>query len=84
MARHSQHDIIDAVHRLSTAVADATDDMNALETGAATIETLERDRPVVRRTVVEPEAQVGEDGAYLSIPDRLVELRETVTARMQS
>ncbi|MBM6577883.1 aminotransferase class I/II-fold pyridoxal phosphate-dependent enzyme [Microvirga sp. SRT01] len=56
MARHSQHDIIDAVHRLSTAVADATDDMNALETGAATIETLERDRPVVRRTVVEPEA----------------------------
>jgi 8-oxo-dGTP pyrophosphatase MutT (NUDIX family) len=35
-------------------------------------------------TVVEPEAQVGEDGAYLSIPDRLIELGADVRARMGS
>jgi 8-oxo-dGTP pyrophosphatase MutT (NUDIX family) len=34
-------------------------------------------------TVIEPEAQVGEDGAYLSIPDRLVLLHEDVAARMR-
>ena len=28
MAKHSRHDILDAVHRLSTAVADATDDVD--------------------------------------------------------
>lgn len=34
-------------------------------------------------TVVEPEAQVGEDGAYLSIPDRLVRLGEDVSRTMR-
>jgi 8-oxo-dGTP pyrophosphatase MutT (NUDIX family) len=34
-------------------------------------------------TVIEPEAQVGEDGAYLTIPDRLVRLGEDVAARMR-
>jgi 8-oxo-dGTP pyrophosphatase MutT (NUDIX family) len=35
-------------------------------------------------TVIEPEAQVGEDGAYLSIPERLVQLGEDVAARMRA
>jgi hypothetical protein len=43
-------------------------------------EVLTADREL---TVVEPEAQVDERGAYLSIPDRLVVLNETVRARMQ-
>ena len=34
-------------------------------------------------TVVEPEALVDRDGAYLSIPDRLVRLAEDVSARMR-
>ena len=34
-------------------------------------------------TSVEPEAVVGEEGAYLSIPDRLVALGEDVAARMR-
>jgi 8-oxo-dGTP pyrophosphatase MutT (NUDIX family) len=34
-------------------------------------------------TSVEPEAVVGEDGAYLSIPDRLVALGEDVAARLR-
>jgi 8-oxo-dGTP pyrophosphatase MutT (NUDIX family) len=34
-------------------------------------------------TVIEPEAQVGPDGAYLSIPERLVRLGEDVAARMR-
>ena len=34
-------------------------------------------------TSVEPEAVLGEDGAYLSIPDRLVALGEDVSARMR-
>jgi 8-oxo-dGTP pyrophosphatase MutT (NUDIX family) len=33
-------------------------------------------------TVVEPEAQVGPDGAYLTIPDRLVDLGRDVAARL--
>ncbi len=33
-------------------------------------------------TVVEPEALVSEDGAYLSVPERLVELSRDVAARM--
>ncbi|MDZ7895174.1 MAG: aminotransferase class I/II-fold pyridoxal phosphate-dependent enzyme [Sphingobium sp.] len=45
MANHSQHDIIDAVHRLSTGISDATEDMKALESGATTLATLEHDRP---------------------------------------
>ena len=34
-------------------------------------------------TAIEPQAQVGEDGAYLSIPDRLVRLGEDVARRMR-
>jgi hypothetical protein len=34
--------------------------------------------------VIEPEAQVGEDGAYLTIPDRLVRLGQDVAARMRA
>jgi 8-oxo-dGTP pyrophosphatase MutT (NUDIX family) len=34
-------------------------------------------------TAVEPRAVLDDDGAYLSIPDRLVELGETVSARMR-
>ncbi len=41
--------------------------------------TLERET-----TVVTPEAQVGADGAYLTIPDRLVALGEQVSAWMRS
>ena len=46
MAKHSQLDILDAVHRLSTAVADATEDLDALNTGKTNLATLERDRPL--------------------------------------
>jgi 8-oxo-dGTP pyrophosphatase MutT (NUDIX family) len=35
-------------------------------------------------TVVEPEAQIGQDGAYLALPDRLVALGEDVAARMRA
>jgi hypothetical protein len=35
-------------------------------------------------TVIEPEALVGEDGAYLSIPERLVQLSQDVAARMRA
>ena len=45
MANHTQHDIIDAVHRLSTAIALANEDVEALQSGAVTLETLDRDRP---------------------------------------
>jgi hypothetical protein len=34
-------------------------------------------------TVITPEAQVDDDGAYLSIPDRLVELGRTVGAQLR-
>ena len=34
-------------------------------------------------TVIEPEAQVGDDGAYLSIPERLVQLGADVAAKMR-
>lgn len=44
-------------------------------------EVLAADREL---TVVQPEAQVDEHGAHLSIPDRLVALNETVRARMLS
>jgi glycine C-acetyltransferase len=46
MARHSQHDIVDAVQRLSSAVAIATEDLEALENGSATLATLNQDRPL--------------------------------------
>ncbi|MEO6388597.1 MAG: pyridoxal phosphate-dependent aminotransferase family protein, partial [Croceibacterium sp.] len=40
MANHSQHDIIDAVHRLSAAVSEASFDVAALESGELAIEDL--------------------------------------------
>jgi glycine C-acetyltransferase len=46
MARHSQHDIIDAVHRLATAAADAGEDQRALDEGAASLASLAKDRPL--------------------------------------
>ncbi|MBA2920459.1 aminotransferase class I/II-fold pyridoxal phosphate-dependent enzyme [Sphingomonas sp. MAH-20] len=46
MARHSQHDIVDAVHRLATAAADAAEDLRALEEGTTSLATLDRDRPL--------------------------------------
>jgi glycine C-acetyltransferase len=46
MAGHSQHDIIDGVYRLSTAIADAKDDLAALGRGSASLATLDRDRPL--------------------------------------
>lgn len=46
MAKHSQHDILDAVHRLSTAIADGADDLAALQSGEATLATIDRDRPL--------------------------------------
>jgi glycine C-acetyltransferase len=54
MAKHSQADILDGVHRLSTAVADAREDLDALESGRATLATLEVDRPLPRRGDVRP------------------------------
>jgi glycine C-acetyltransferase len=56
MARHSQHDIVDAVHRLATAAADAAEDLRALEEGTTSLGTLDRDRPLPTH-FVEPEAQ---------------------------
>ncbi|MES2903057.1 MAG: aminotransferase class I/II-fold pyridoxal phosphate-dependent enzyme [Pseudomonadota bacterium] len=47
MAGHSQHDIVDAVHRLSTAVADATIDLTAIEDGSVSITALAAGRPMV-------------------------------------
>ena len=60
MAKHSQHDIFDAVHRLSSAVADARRDVEALETGRTTLATLNVDRPL-------PEPNV--TAAFSSTPD---------------
>ncbi|MDO7843670.1 aminotransferase class I/II-fold pyridoxal phosphate-dependent enzyme [Sphingomonas immobilis] len=51
MAKHSQHDILDAVHRLSTAVADAQEDLDALNAGKTTLATLNADRPLPRQAV---------------------------------
>jgi glycine C-acetyltransferase len=48
MAKHAQADVLDAVYRLSTAVVDATEDLEALESGRTSLETLERDRPLSR------------------------------------
>lgn len=49
MAKHSQADILDGVHRLSTAVVDAREDVEALESGRTTLDSLDRDRPLPRR-----------------------------------
>jgi glycine C-acetyltransferase len=46
MAKHSQRDILDAVYRLSTAIADAKRDVEALESGLTTLATLDSDRPL--------------------------------------
>jgi glycine C-acetyltransferase len=46
MAKHSQHDILDAVHRLSTAVVEANEDLEALKSGRTTLERLASDRPL--------------------------------------
>ena len=46
MARHSQHDIVEAVQRLSAAAAIASEDLVALENGSASLETLNQDRPL--------------------------------------
>lgn len=55
MAKHSQHDVIDAVHRLSSAVADGSDDVAALADGTATLATIDADRPLpAGAPVVEP------------------------------
>jgi len=45
MAKHSRHDIVDAVHRLSAAVAEASEDLAALQSGQTSLERLELDRP---------------------------------------
>lgn len=46
MAKHTQHDVLDAVHRLSTATAEAAEDLEALESGRTTLATLNQDRPL--------------------------------------
>jgi glycine C-acetyltransferase len=46
MAKHSQRDILDAVYRLSTAIADARRDVESLESGLTTLATLDTDRPL--------------------------------------
>lgn len=53
MAKHGTHDIVDAVHRLSTAVADAREDLDALNSGAANIATLDIDRPLPQGGITE-------------------------------
>ncbi len=57
MAKHSQHDILDAVHRLSTAAADGAEDLDALESGRATLATLDVDRPLPERKAATPAAR---------------------------
>ena len=46
MANHSQHDILDAVHRLSTAAVDGAEEELALIEGRTTLATLDRDFPL--------------------------------------
>jgi hypothetical protein len=46
MANHSQHDILDAVHRLSTAAVDGAEEELALLEGRTTLATLDRDFPL--------------------------------------
>lgn len=56
MARHSQHDILDAVHRLSAATADAAEDLQLLQSGAVNLAGLDEARPLPRRPMREPAA----------------------------
>lgn len=58
MAKHSQADILDGVYRLSAAHADALEDLQQLESGRTSIETLDRDRPVQRSRLEQGEASV--------------------------
>lgn len=60
MAKHSQHDIIDAVHRLSTGIAEGTEDLEALESGRTTLATLAHDRPVKTPVISQTEPQEAE------------------------
>jgi glycine C-acetyltransferase len=53
MANHSQHDILDAVHRLSTATAYASDEELALNEGRTTLATLTDDFPLVKPALAE-------------------------------
>jgi 7-keto-8-aminopelargonate synthetase-like enzyme len=48
MAKHTQHDILDAVHRLSASVADGAEDLAALQSGETTLGMLDQDRPLPR------------------------------------
>ena len=41
MANHTQHDIVDATHRLTAAIAEAAADKDALDTGRLTIDQLQ-------------------------------------------
>lgn len=50
MAKHSRHDVVDAVQRLSVATAEAAADMAALDAGTATLATLDADRPLAPAT----------------------------------
>ncbi len=71
MAKHSQHDIIDAVHRLSTGIADANEDLAALESGATTLATLEQDRPVnMPRKVKEQDERAATNNRQEKAPRR--------------
>lgn len=62
MANHTQHDIVDGVHRLSQAVAEAREDLAALEAGTATLENLERERPLP------PLPNIPESGGDADVP----------------
>lgn len=64
MANHTRHDIIDAVHRLSVAASEATADMEALQSGAISIESL---TPIAVATV-DPQLSAGTDVAAATAP----------------
>jgi glycine C-acetyltransferase len=67
MARHSQHDIVDTVQRLASAVSDGSEDLAALESGAASIQSLAVDRPLAKVDRAEP--LVGEIQSLPASPD---------------
>jgi glycine C-acetyltransferase len=60
MAKHSQADILDGVYRLSAAHADAIEDLQELEAGRTTIESLDRDRPLPRSGLQQSPAPVSQ------------------------
>ena len=57
MANHTQHDIRDAVQRLSTAVVEATEDLEWLDTRRTSLERLAVDRPLPEFSVQEQEGE---------------------------